>query len=160
MAAMHRYAYKLWKRLEERAEPDEVYGEGAPVFRGKLTEIWLSLGASQTHYSNVRAYLKTLGYIEIAEQGSRNRDTVIILHKEPPQDVDAETDDFTLERLTPAARFASIEDRVKVLEGFRESLAGGFNLANVLRDFENRISALEANTTNTPNAARTAETGD
>lgn len=144
MAALHKYAYELWKILEADAKPDETFGEGLPIFRGKYTEAWSTLGASQTYYTRVRAYLRDNGYIQMLEQGSRNRDSIILLAKEPPQDVLQSPKENAAERLTLAGRFDTLEQQVQALRAWRES-AGGINLQEALRNIERRLLKLEAN---------------
>lgn len=135
--ATHKYAKLLYEGLLAHSENGK--------FTGKLTDIWNSVGASQTFYSKVRKLLLDEGCITVVERGSRNVPSVIVLNHPPPDAPPEAEREAANPHLTRAATLARVEGRVKALEGWRES-TGGINIAEALRNFEKRLSRVEAET--------------
>lgn len=137
------FAMKFYDALVEQAtieswpSPEQLDTDKL-VFRGKVTEVWNSLGASQTYYGRVRRLLLENGCFTLVERGQRNTDTVLVLHRPLPDDVklpDAP--------LTSRATFATLSRRIEALEAIQENL-GGLDIGQALRGMEIRIAHLES----------------
>jgi hypothetical protein len=136
-----RHARTLYTLLDERAEFNE-YGER--VFEGKVLDVFHEVGASNADFSKIIRLLQVNGLIRYVQRGNRHQPTLIEITGElqpgallPAEHLTAVVHAATLE----ADR---LEQRVTALTAWRESLEkGGLNLAEVVRDYELRITRLE-----------------
>lgn len=141
------YACEFYAELEKRANIEVVEGTEFLVFRGKLTDVFNELKASQTYYSQIRAILANYECVTILQRGTSAYESVLVLNHAPPSPENISSQDLT--RPTGAATLGSlgeaIEDlgqRLKGLENWREG-TGGINIGEVLRNFEQRLAKLE-----------------
>jgi hypothetical protein len=139
--ALERHVVNVYNYMSERAVINPVNGDNQ--FTGKLTDIFAELRISTAFYTPIRRLLMDTGSIELIERGTKAAPSVVALRHPPPEQK------LWPEPLTPGRESATlhrkeVERRLAVLEGWRETLGGGrINLAEVLRNFEARISALE-----------------
>jgi hypothetical protein len=140
-----KYAREFYSLLERDAKSEKIDGAEFNVWRGKLTEVFKQLEAPNKYYTTVRAILTKTGVITIVEAGSRNRDSIVVLNRNlpPPATLAPILRELDLTGTRPAATlWVEMERRVRALEAWRET-AGGINLAEALRDFEERLIRLE-----------------
>jgi len=142
------HAHTFYSALTDQAklEPvaDNTPGSPEPVkellvFRGKLQDVWAAAGISQAYYSNIRKLLRENGCITVVQQGTRNVPTIMVLNHPPPEGAK-----IPEEPLTARPTFAILDRRVEALESWRDTFAGGINIAEALRNMELRIASLEA----------------
>lgn len=146
------YAKQFYEMLEKRATLeliDNEEGTETLVFRGKLMEVFTSLGISSMYYTRIRKIFIKYDCVTYLQRGSRAYDSVLILNHPPPENLTAE--DLTHvpgpDTLTALAeRVASLENTAKGLENWREG-TGGINIVELARNFEGRIAALEVKLT-------------
>jgi hypothetical protein len=154
-----RYAREFYEILLQDAKPEQIDGTEFTVWRGKLTEAFKQLEAANRYYTPIRAILTKTGTIIMVEAGSRNRDSIVALcHPLPPPAVLAPIlRELDLTGVRPSATvWSEMERRVKALEAWRET-AGGINLQEALRDFEERLIRLESRSN--PVSSGKTETG-
>jgi hypothetical protein len=141
--AFYRYVKHAYELLEERSSVNE-YGER--VFEGHFSKLLGELGFSKRWYSEIRSALLIPvedPCIEIVQRGTANQNTIVILrHPPPPEWADLTAGGLTQARFRDTV-YGRVEARVERLEAWRETL-GGVNLAEALRNFEMRLSRLEA----------------
>jgi hypothetical protein len=155
-----KYAREFFEILSRGAKPEKIDGAELSVWRGKLTEVFKQLEAPNKYYTPVRAILTKTGTITIVEAGSRNRDSILVLNRNlpPPADLAPILAELDLTGARPSATlWVEMERRVSALEAWRET-AGGINIAEALRDFEVRLTRMEAS--QSPVSSSKTETGD
>lgn len=108
------HIYTIYRLLDESAQ-DEIRGEDKlRVFRGSFRKVYTSTGVSNSHYTLVRKCLEDLGAITELTKGSRNVDSVIILHGLPNGEA---VDEYLDDHKTPAEqKRVELERRVATLE--------------------------------------------
>lgn len=137
-----KYAREFYRILEQDQVLETVDGKDLRVWRGKLTDVFRELRVTSKYYSTIRAILTKSGSITIVETGSRNRDSIVVLNHEPPSL--QEINNLGLTGTAPAATLTvELQRRLSALEAWRES-QGGINIAEALRNIENRLRKLEA----------------
>lgn len=151
------YAHKFYDALVELAqsEPVEVNADGSAsnsdsvlVFRGKLMDVFQSLGLSATYYTRIRRIFIKYDCVSYLQRGTRSYDSVLVLNHAPPspQEIAPEdlTDDPSRDTIGAMAdRLEELEREVSILTQWRESL-GGLNILEALRDIEKRLPKREA----------------
>ncbi len=141
------HARALYEELDRLATDEESEGETLRVFRGKYGEVYHSLGIPRVHYTGIRKLLTEGGAITYAQRAARGRSGVVILNR-PPSEADAEL--VPRKVLTTGAGDATMvlvreaAERIARLESWQESF-GGMSIPEALRNFEQRIAALESN---------------
>lgn len=153
--AVVRHAISVYESMLEQSTVEAVNSdtldlpETLPVFRGSYATAYNALKISKSYYKPIRSLLVDSECLIILEGGNyaTNKGSVIALVR-PPSAEDAEAmsrDDLT--RTTPGATIrslAQLTDDVKKINHWIEIVSKGLNIANVLRNFEKRITALEA----------------
>lgn len=140
------YAHQFYNLLEANANLEPVTeSEQALVWRGKIMELFNSMGVASNYYTRIRAVFIKYDCVTYVQRGSRAYDSVLILNHPPPESFSAE--DLTHVPGTDtlpgvAERVADLENSVKGLENWREGI-GGINIGEALRNFEVRIKRLE-----------------
>lgn len=136
-----RYAREFYAILEADAVEEQTGDQFLTVWRGKLTDVFNKVGATNKYYSTIRSILLKSGSITIVEAGARNRDSTVVLNHAPP-DGD-EIAKLGLTGARPAGKmWEGMAQRLSALEGWRET-TGGINIAEALRDMERRLTRLE-----------------
>jgi hypothetical protein len=138
-----KYAREFYDLLAKDAivEPDGTL----LVWRGRITEAFKELGATSKYYTPVRAILVKTGAITIVEAGSRNKDSIVVLNDPLPGPAELAPilAGLDLTGTRPGAKvWADVERRLSALEGWRETV-GGINIAEALRDLEQRLASVE-----------------
>ena len=131
-SAVSRYAALFYNAMFEQAE--QVNGD--TLFTGRLTRTYLSTGAPKGYYTKVRDLLVQQSCVEYLARGSHGAGSVVrLLHA--PEKVYAN-------HLTPAARPAILRaDKAEERIARLEARLAGFNLTEILRNYEIRIAKLE-----------------
>jgi len=116
---------------------------GQRIFTGKLRDVYNATGASNASYTRIRKLLIELGVIRIVQRGNRHQLSVVEITGElPPSDL--LPPGHLTERTAAATMVVEVERQVKSLTAWRESLLkGGLDIAEVLKDFELRLTRLE-----------------
>jgi len=130
------YTCLYYKRLREAAQLEDVHGTQVPVFRGSVTRVFRDMAISQSYYSRIKKALTEMGCMTALKQGSRNVDSVIVLHHEPTEEG---WENFSEKDLTVKLDAAILSQR---LQDVIESI-GGLNVKKALADHEVRIANLE-----------------
>jgi hypothetical protein len=117
-------------------------GDEVRVWKGSIVNTALSVGVPYGSYGAVVKALLYLGCIQQLQSGARNSPTVYVLHTEPTEELWANYDDHAAQALTKRARSATL---VSEAERIIQSL-GGADLGKVLKNHEDRITALEKQT--------------
>lgn len=136
--AIQRHAHSLYAALASEATKDGKL----LVFRGSTSTVFTSLGISQGYYTETFKILEHNGCIEQLQRGSRGIDTVLLLLSCPDDPSALELPDKPVppaDPLTGNKDYAKLVARVEALE----ILVGGLDIAGVLLNYENRITALE-----------------
>lgn len=131
------HAEKFYNILAEQATREDLDGiSDVLVFRGKIGDLYKSLGASQSYYSKIRGALLDMGCISIYAQGARDRPTVVILHH-PPEATEfrIRTDGHLTERGVNGILAQRVDDIHKRL--------GGLDIVAALKNFEERLTGIE-----------------
>lgn len=145
------YAHKFYDALVELATPELIPGEGIDsevlVFRGKLMDVFQSLGLSATYYSRIRRIFIKYDCVTYLQRGTRSYDSVLVLHRPPPTAENISAADLTDDpsggtMSAMAERLDELEREVSILTQWRESL-GGLNILEALRDIEKRLPKRE-----------------
>lgn len=139
------YAHKFYEKLAERATTEtveDIFGnpqKDVVVFRGKLTDVFSELKIAQPYYVKIRRILMDYNCVTYLQRGTKAYDSVLILNHPPPEEIAPEV-------LTSAAKSATLGEmarRLRALEDWRETTAGGLNIGEALRNMEVRISKVE-----------------
>ena len=143
MARLLDHATALYRALDAAATTETVDGSEARVFRGSIVKVFRSLDISQYYYSEVRKGLIDSDSITIVKQGSRNVESVIVLHKEP-----SESSLLTMETLglTSDAEAAIVYQELRDLKRLIGSISIPDALVNIerrLQEMNNRIIHVE-----------------
>src|SRR4051794_28548857 len=133
MSVVFKHAVALYDLLCQSAKEDE--DTELLTFRGSITEVWRSLGVSQAYYSQVRRFLLESECISIVQQGARNTDSIIVLHRQPQADEWEVAQSDLTERVT----IATLHQEVRNLK----RLLGGIHLPDLVIDLDKRIRELE-----------------
>jgi hypothetical protein len=121
------------------------------VWTGKLQSVFFKHAVPNNNRTRILKLLRELGVIEIRQRGNRHQQTVIVITGEL-QPISSAEPLLPPEHLTEPRHGAmliadNLAERVERLEAWRESLEkGGLDLAEVVRDFELRITRLESQT--------------
>ena len=120
--------------------------KGELIWEGSLTKAFQDCGLHIRYYTPVRALLLDTDSIEILHRGNRNSLSVIrVLPLGVTPEALENISSGGLTGDTRAARLRDMELRLNALEGWRDGIGRGeLNIAEVLRNFEMRITALEA----------------
>jgi hypothetical protein len=135
-------ARELFDLLADNAKLNK-YGE--VLFEGKLRDLYYQTGASNSDYTRIIGLLTTLEVIRFVRRGNRHQTTIIEITGELPGDSLLPPESAT-ERSAYATMVAAGEIRqaVSSLVAWRESLErGGLDLAEVIKNFELRLTRLE-----------------
>jgi hypothetical protein len=138
-------ALDFYRYLEEHSEVNE-YEERQ--FKGNLMDAYLAVGGHRAWYSAIRKILESPELdpcIVYQQRGNPHQSTIINLYHPPSPDWGNLTAGDLTDTRGAAILIAEVQDRVQRLEAWRESL-GGVNLAEVLRNFEMRLTRLENKT--------------
>jgi hypothetical protein len=137
-----RYARQFYELLKAEAQLETTDGTELMVWRGKLTDVFRELKVTSKYYTTIRAILTKTGSITIVETGSRNRPSIVVLNHPPPSL--QKINNLGLTGTAPAATMmAELQRRISTLESWRET-QGGINIAEALRNIEDRLTKLEA----------------
>lgn len=137
-----RYARQFYATLLQTATEEVSDGKELLVWRGKLTDVFRELKVTSKYYTTIRAILTKTGSITIVETGSRNRPSIVVLNHEPPPL--QKINNLGLTGTAPAATMmVELQRRLATLEAWRES-QGGINIAEALRNLEDRLTKLES----------------
>lgn len=132
----------VYKALRDRASLRTTpEGEQEMVFTGAVSEVYHSLGISQTYYGPIFDTLEDVGAILRVQRGGRGIDSVLVLREMPkvwPEGMGWKGRNS--KPLTDDSRYATILLDVQRLQ---ESI-GGLNVLSAMMDFENRLRKLEA----------------
>jgi hypothetical protein len=135
-------AFAFYKYMEERSYVNEHQER---QFKGNLIKAYKEAGGHMGWYSEVRKLLESPELdpcMLLVQKGNPHQPSIVNLYHPPSPD----WGNFTRGDLTDPPTAATIlEARTERLEAWRESL-GGVNLAEVLRNFEMRITRLENKT--------------
>lgn len=135
-SAVFDHTISFYNLLAESAKEEELEdGTQVQIFRGSITNLYRSLGVSQSYYSQVRKALIELGCIAILQQGARNTDSVVAVHHPP----DGDELEVNKSRLTPNLNSAILSQRVDDIN----RLVGGIHLPDALADHEKRLRTIE-----------------
>ena len=131
------YAKRFYTLLKERAELNE-YQE--LVFKGSLTKAFKQIGASSSYYSPIRKLLLESGSIEITQRGAGSQLSEVRVNEL--------NENIFSEPLTGGSGRGTVGvdelgARVARLEAWRET-TGGLNIAEALRNIEDRVLRLES----------------
>lgn len=139
------------EQVEEIRPVGTVDAEGIPaietvevevsVYRGKLTKLFNSLEISNTYYTPIRRVLIASGSIAIVKRGAGGNPSEVRLYHPPPTAEKISSEGLTARR-NLATVCLELEQRIKRLEGWRES-QGGIDTKEALRNHENRLRRLE-----------------
>ena len=142
---LYEITYNFYKYMNERSIVNEHQER---QFKGNLIDAYLAVGGHRAWYKDVRKLLESPDLdpcIIVVQRGNPHQPTITNLHHPPPP----EWGNLTTRGLTDTRGLATmlldVEGKVERLEAWRESL-GGVNLAEVLRNFETRITRLENKT--------------
>lgn len=111
------------------------------VFTGAVSEVYQSLGISQTYYGPIFDTLEDLGAILRIQRGGRGIDTVLVVRELPmiwPEGLGWKGRNS--KPLTDDTRYATILLDVQRLQ---DSI-GNLNVLDAMMDFETRLAKLEA----------------
>lgn len=145
------YAHKFYDALVELAQSELIPGEGIDsevlVFRGKLMDVFQSLGLSATYYSRIRRIFIKYDCVTYLQRGTKSYDSVLVLNHAPPTAQEISPADLTDDpsgatMAAMADRLEDLEREVSILTQWRESL-GGLNILEALRDIEKRLPKRE-----------------
>lgn len=134
------HTISIYREMEKAAKLNE-YDE--LVFEGYYSKLFDGLGISRSYYTRIRSLLRRLGCIEVLQKGAGPHGSRIILQRAPvPEDF---TDSTLTERRETATLVRELERRVKTLEAWRlaQTGSGSFNIADALRNHEQRLSLVE-----------------
>jgi hypothetical protein len=154
------YAKQFYDKLVELSTLEvldnltESSGTEVRVFRGKVSEVFEALGLSQVYYSRIRKIFIKYDCVTYVQRGTRSYDSVLVLHRPPPEnlpeeDLTSRPGDATLTALNE--RVEALERSVKILE----SKLGGLNIVEALRNFEGRLRSLENGDSNGRSSGKT-----
>lgn len=140
--AILRYANQFYEIILESAKIETFdegqYGLIMPgeylVFRGKVTDVYKQLKASQTYYARIRKLLINNGCVTFVERGARGSVSVLVLHHPPPP-----LAEIPPENLTTRPTFDTLSRRLERLE----NSLGGISIVEALVNMETRIAKLE-----------------
>jgi len=141
------FAKQFYELLLERAKEELVGDTSALVFRGKLTEIYDTMGISGVYYTRIRKIFRKYDCVTYVERGTKAYDSVVVLNHPPPapeilteDDLTDREGDATLKAV--AERLDEAEAVTEKLENWYNGL-GGLNIVEAFRNFERRLTKLE-----------------
>jgi hypothetical protein len=138
-----KHATALYHALDAAATTETVNGTDGRVFRGSITRLFRDLDISQSYYSEVRKGLIRGENITIMRQGSKNADSIIVLHKEPDEESLMTVEALGLTSDAEAAMvFQELKD-LKRLIGMISIPDALVNIERRLQEFDNRIIKIE-----------------
>lgn len=142
--AVQRHAVTMFDAMKAQAKREKLDNHTYLVYRGKITQTWAAIGVSYTYYSNVLTILKYNGCIEELQSGSKNIESVYVLHQRPKDASELvlpdELKDSRPKPLTDNPAFAKLVDRVEALE----KLVGGVDVGGALIEVDGRLTKLGA----------------
>jgi hypothetical protein len=138
--AVLRHALAVYDELRKRAREDDALGL---VYEGKLKDVYVYLNISSSAYTRIRRVLLGCGSIEILQRGSRYQPSIVALRDRPPDGNHELTGEDLTGYTAPARILVELQAEVQALGTWRETLRE-VNLTEVLRNFEDRITRLEA----------------
>jgi hypothetical protein len=131
-----RYCTELYQALERNATKRDGHEK---MWEGKFTELFASVGISNTHYAKVVTTLQEIGCIEYVRKGARGVPSLIALHSEPTADALGNAHGLQ-SRLTNPTPHDKLSQRVTVLEGRLQDI----DLVKLFANQEQRLRKLEA----------------
>lgn len=132
-----KHCQTVYSLLAKQAKSEQFADELQLVFRGSYTKVFSESGISNSYYRIVKRIMTELGSITEVRRGSRNVESIILLHG-PPKVEDA--DIIALKDLTPAQKGATLlEQRVKDIE----ANIGGLDIKKALADIQRQINTLK-----------------
>lgn len=140
MTKLIEHATALYRALDAAATTEDINGSDARVFRGSIVQIFRTCDIPQSRYSEVRRGLINSESMTIVRQGSRNAESIIVLHREPNGDFwdSIESLDLTSES-EAAIVFQELHDL--------RHLIGSISIPDALVNIERRLQELENRTT-------------
>lgn len=147
------YARQFYDLLVEQSKLEKLPPEDTEhrVWRGKLLEAFIELGASQIYYSRIRNIFLEYGCVTYVIRGTKAYPSVLILNWPPPEEISQDlltgpSKGGTVQTLAEAVE--EMTRRLRAVEDWRETTTGGLNIGEALRDLEKRLAKLEGNATN------------
>lgn len=143
-----RYARAFYEVLNELAT-DEVITDVEPnattvtlrIFRGNVSQVFASLGISQTYVKKIRALLIEQDCIEYVQRGNRGQESVLVLNHPLPHDFNPSASDILQTKpLTTPDELATLRRKVEVLTARLEGIA----LKETIANHEQRLRKVEA----------------
>ena len=136
-------ATALYHALDAAATTEALNGQMARVFRGSIVRTYRSLDISQSYYSEVRRDLIDSDSITIIRQGSKNAQSVIVLHKEPDEESLPTNESLGLTHDAEAAIVLQELNDLKRLIGSISIPDALVNIERRLQEMDNRIIKVE-----------------
>lgn len=109
------------------------------VWKGSVVNTSLELGIPYGSYGACIRALTAIGSIQIVKRGARNNPSVVALLAEPTEELWASFNSFASEALTKRTRAATLTAEAERII----ATLGGADIGKVLKNFEDRITALE-----------------
>jgi len=138
-SAIYEYACEVYKLMEERSSVNELEEK---LYRGFLTHLFKEVGASTTYYTHIRKLLDSPHHdpcILIYRRGSKNHPSIVRLMHPPP----SEWGGISRSDLTPPGLSATMQEQVRKLLAWRESIEQEVSIVKRLESIERRLSKLE-----------------
>jgi hypothetical protein len=135
--AIAEYARQLYNLMDSLAKENEYHER---VFTGSITDLYKDIGASTSYYTAIRKFLLDAELITILQRGNAKQQSQVRLNEL--------SENILRKPLTAAPRAATmgadVQRRLERLEAWRET-TGGLNIAEALRNIEDRVTRLEGN---------------
>lgn len=137
LSTLGKHVHTVYDLLDQDAKDEQLGQDRLRIFRGSFLSVYKSASVSMSYYGPIRKILVDVGSISQLQQGSRNVDSVIILHGRP----DAEVVDELAEKelTTPEARNIRIERELHEIK----QMIGGLNIPEALTHLQLQINELK-----------------
>src|SRR6266576_2837405 len=134
---LHSYASWLYAHMAEESREQIIKGNKYTVWEGFIGKTARELNLPAGTEDRVMKELSSMGCIEILVRGVSQSPTVVVLFKPPTPDL------WEQIRSTPSLTRAPTLATMRREQRDILKQLGGVNLKEVLKDFEDRISAIE-----------------
>lgn len=127
----------MYDALFNASKEESVGNQPVRIYRGQISKLFSATGIGAGYYSEVFRQLESQGCITYLQRGSKNVDTVIVLHFPPDPEHDIPP---AKSPLTSAEESANLFESVEMLK----ELVGGIDIAEALVELDRRVRSLEA----------------
>lgn len=130
---------RLYDALDEQAIEAE---DGTRIFKGHTTVVANKLKPpiTSSHYSHIRRHLVAMDCVGKMQAGSRNSESIWVLHQRPTQELlDNADPGMLIQNRNEREKYSILAQQVKDLK----TQLGGLNVLKAMKALEDRINGLE-----------------